>query len=70
MIYHFLAHSDDILCYLILRGKQKDKTKTHLNTECLPIFQIVGTIKIFITKYYINGTKVEKNNHDHLNLNL
>ena len=35
---HHSTQSDDYLWYLILRGKQRKKTKTHRNTRFLTIF--------------------------------
>ena len=44
----YSADSDDYLGYLIMRGernekKVKKKTLGHLNTNLLPIFQMIGT---------------------------
>ena len=50
LIYHS-AQSDDSLCYLILRGKQNEKTKTYPNTKFLPILK-VGTINILFNIEY------------------
>ena len=52
MIYHS-KHSDDFLWHLILRGKQKEKTKRHPNTKYLKflvhkIIYIFSILRLFI----------------------